>query len=106
LSKEAIKRIQDTEDQAAILCRVAEEKAAELKERIRTEGEAHCIEAEQEAETEYAAQLEDIRRRALALEIKKRKEAEAEAEEMTARARERIDEAVKMIVWEIVERCQ
>ena len=106
MSKEAIKQIQETEDQAAILCRVAEEKATELKERIRSEGEAHCIETEQQAEAECAAQLEDIRRRALALEIKKRKEAEAEAEELIRSAREHMDEAVKMIVWEIVERCQ
>ena len=106
MSKEAIKQIQETEDQAAILCRVAEEKATELKERIRSEGEAHCIEAEQQAEAECAAQLEDIRRRALALEIKKRKEAEADAEELIRSAREHMDEAVKMIVWEIVERCQ
>ena len=55
MSKEAIKQIQETEDQAAILCRVAEEKATELKERIRSEGEAHCIETEQQAEAECAA---------------------------------------------------
>ncbi len=106
MSKEAIKQIRETEDQAAILCRVAEEKAAELKERIRAEGEAHCAEAEQETEAEYEAQLEEIRRRALALEDKKRAEAEAEAEALIERARERIESAVKIIVWEIVERCQ
>lgn len=106
MSGEAIKQIRETEDQAAILCRVAEEKAAELKERIRSEGEAHCAEVEQEAEDEYAAKLDEIRRRALALEDKKRAEAEAEAAALMERARERINEAVKTIVWEIVERCQ
>ena len=106
MSKDAIKQIRETEDQAAILCRVAEEKAAEMKERIRIEGEAHCAETEQETEAEYAAELDEIRRRALALESKKRAEAEAEAEALMKRARERLDDADKIIVWEIVERCQ
>lgn len=106
MSKDAIKQIRDTEDQAAVLCRVAEEKAAEMKERVRAEGEAHCAETEQATEAEYAAELQEIRRRAAALEDKKRTEAEAEAEAFMEKARERMSDAVKMIVWEIVERCQ
>lgn len=106
MSKDAIRQINETEDQAAILCRVAEEKAAEMKERVRAEGEALCAEAEQETEAEYAAQLDEIRHRALALESKKRAEAEAEAEALMVRAAERLQTAAKIIVWEIVEKCQ
>ena len=106
MPKNAIKQIREAEDQAAILCRVAEEKAAEMRERVRTEGEAHCAEVAQEAEAQREAELNELRRRAVALEAKKRAEAEREAEELEARARERIGDAVKIIVWEIVERCQ
>ena len=106
MSKEAIQRIREAEDQAAVLCRVAGERAAEMRKRIRTQGEAHCAEVERETEAEYAAQLEEIRQRALALEEKKCAEAEAEAARLEAVAEERIDEAIRTIVWEIVERCQ
>lgn len=106
MSKEAIQHIKEAEDQAAVLCRVAGERAADMRKRIHAQGEAHCAEVERETEAEYAAQLEEIRRRAFALEEKKCAEAEAEAAKLESAARERIDEAIKMIVWEIVERCQ
>lgn len=106
MSKEAIRQIREAEDQAAVLCRVAEEKATEMRERIRAQGEAHCARVEQDTEAEYAAELADIRCRAAALEAKKRAEAEAQALALEATARERIQEAVKIIVWEIVEKCQ
>ena len=106
MSKEAILHIREVEDKAAVLCRVAEEKAADLRERVKTQGEAHCVAVRQDTEAEYAAVLADMRRRALALEEKKRLEALEEAEALKAAARERIDEAVKLIVWEIVEKCQ
>ena len=43
---------------------------------------------------------------ALALEEKKRLEALSQAEALKTAARERIDEAIHIIVWEIVEKCQ
>jgi len=106
VSKEAIMHIREAEAQAAVLCRVAEEKATELRERVKTQGEAHCAAVREDTEAEYAAVLADMRRRALALEEKKRLEALDEADALRAAARERIDEAIKFIVWEIVEKCQ
>ena len=106
MSKEAILRIREAEDQAAVLCRVAEEKAVEMRERVRAQGEAHCTAVREDTEAEYAAELAEMRRRALALEDKKRAEAQEEAQALKAAARERMDEAIKIIVWEIVERCQ
>lgn len=106
MSKTAIKQIREAEDQATVLCRVAEEKAAEMRERIKAEGEAHCAAVQENAEAEYAEMLADIRQRTEAVEARKRIEAEQEAEEMKAAARERMGEAIRIIVWEIVERCQ
>lgn len=103
MSKTAIEQIRETEEQAAILCRVAEEKATEMRERVKAEGEAHCAAVRENTEAEYAEMLADIRQRAAALEQKKRREAMAEAEAMREAAIEHIGEAVRMIVWEIVE---
>jgi len=106
LSKTAIEQIRETEEQAAVLCRVAEEKSAEMRKRVKAEGEAHCAAVKEDTEAEYAEVLAEMRYRASALEQKKRREALEEAQALKAAARERIGEAVKLIVWEIVERCQ
>ena len=103
---DAIKQIRDAEDQAALFCRIAEEKAAEMRENVRIDGQAHCAQVKAEAEAEREATLAEMRRRATLLENKKRAEAQAEAAAIAAKAAERIPEAVKIIVWEIIERCQ
>lgn len=106
MSHQSIRTIRDAEDQAALLCRVATERAEEMRARVRAEGEAHCAEAERAAEAEYAATLAEIRQRAAAIKEKKRTEALLEAEALTAAAREKTEAAVSLIVWEIIERCQ
>lgn len=106
VSKEAILRIKEAEDQAAVLCRVAEEKAAEMRERVKAQGEAHCSTMREKTEADYAAELAEMRRRAMLLEEKKRIEAQKEAQALKDAAREKMEDAVKLIIWEIVERCQ
>ena len=106
MSIDAIQRIREAEEQAAMLCRVAGERAAEMRRRIHTQGEAHCAEVERETEAEFANRLEEVRQRALALEEKKCSEAEAEAAKIEAAANKKMEEAINLIVWEIVEKCQ
>lgn len=106
LPKDALKQIREAEEQAALLCRVAVGRAAEMRESVIAQGEALCAEVRAETEADCAAALEEMRRRAALLEEKKRGEALAEAQAMTETARERIAEAVGLIVWEIIERCQ
>ena len=106
MAKKAIRQIRQIEDQAEILCRVAEERAAEMRERVMREGEAHLCEVERTTEQELAAELQQVRARAAALEQKKRAEAEREAAELELAARERMPEAVHRIVWGIIEKCQ
>ena len=89
-----------------MLCRVAEEKAAEMRAKVKQEGEAHIAEVKQTTEAMLAAELKTMRERAAALEVKKKKEALAEAAALEQAARERLDEAASMIVWEIIEKCQ
>jgi hypothetical protein len=103
MSEQAIEKIRDAEGRAELLCRVAQEKADEMRERVRAQGEEHLAEVEESTTEEFARELEDVRRRARLLEEKKRKEAQKEADELIARARERMAEAAHLIVWEIVE---
>ncbi len=106
MSHQSIRTIRDAEDQAALLCRVASERAEEMRARVRAEGEAHYAETISAAEEEYAATLAEIRQRATAVKEKKRAEALREADELIAAAREKSEAAVSLIVWEIIERCQ
>ena len=106
MTKEAIRAIKQAEEQAEVLCRVAEEKAAEMRAQIEREGTAHCDKATEEASSEYESEIAVIRARTAKLAAKKKKESEAEAEALTAAAREHMEEAVKLIVWGIIEKCQ
>lgn len=106
MTKNAISAIREAESQAEVLCRVAEEKAAEMKSKIEQEGNAHCAQVEKETTAEYTAELEEISKHVRRLTEKKTEEAEREAAELAERARERMGEAVKAIVWGIIEKCQ
>ena len=59
MSKTAIEQIRETEEQAAILCRVAEEKATEMRERVKAEGEAQAILAVQKALADSLSMLNE-----------------------------------------------
>jgi hypothetical protein len=85
---------------------VAQEKATEMKNKIKEEGLAHCARVEQEAAAEYKSDMEAISEHAGRLTQKKRAEAEREAELLAERARTHMEEAVKTIVWGIIEKCQ
>ncbi len=106
MSKETIDAIRQAEEQAGVVCRVAEEKAGEMRAKVEAEGKAHCEEVRRATEAEYAEKLRQIRERAEALQEKRRAEAEKEAAALTASAAEHMEEAVKLIVWGIVEKCQ
>lgn len=106
MTKEAIAAIQNAEEQAEVLCRVAAERAAEMRHKIEKEGAAHCEATEAELTAEYAEELKAIEARAEALIAKRQTEAEQEAEALAERARARMDKAVRLIVWGIVEKCQ
>ena len=106
MSHQSIRTVRDAEEQAALLCRVAGERADEMRARVRAEGEAHYEKAVRDAEEESAATIAAIRQRAAAIQEKKRAEAQSEAEALTAAAREKAERAVSLIVWEIIEKCQ
>lgn len=106
MAQEILREIRETEEQAAVLRRVAEEKAAEIRAEVTAEGKAHCEEAQQTTTAEYAEKLKKVRGDAAALVERRRLEAEAQAAELVARARERMDDAAGVIVWGLIEKCQ
>ena len=106
MTQQALNAIAEAETQAEVLCRVAAEKAAEMKNRIKTEGEAHLARVKEETTLEYQNELAASKARTERLTARHREEAIREAEELTAHAHERMEEAVKSIVWGIIEKCQ
>lgn len=106
MSQDAIAQIVSAEEQAEVLCRVATERAAEMRAKAKQEGEAYLARVEREATEEYAEKLREVRTGAQALEQSRRKAAEERAAALERAAMERMDEAVRQIVWGIVEKCQ
>lgn len=106
MSKKAILDIRRAETEAEAMRKAAEEKAAEMRNAVEKQGAAHCDEVVRVTEEEYHARLEEIRARAAALIEQHRTEAESEAAAIKAAAEAHMSEAVKTIVWRIVEKCQ
>ena len=106
MAQDAIARIAEAEEQAEVLCRVAEERAAERRADMEKMAKAHFASVERTATQEKEQRLAQTRAGVDALLQKKREEAEAEAKSLTDKARERMDDAVQAIVWGILERCQ
>lgn len=103
MSQSAIEKITEAEEQAEVLCRVAEERATEMRAEMERKAKEHLEAVERTATVQKEEKLLQTRELTRALIQKKRGEAEAEAKEAEKRARERMDEAVSAIVWGIVE---
>ena len=106
MTQKALAAIAEAEAQAEVLVAVAQEKATEMKNKIKDQGLAHCAEVEKETNKEYESDLDAISTHAKRLTEKKREAAEREAALLAERARAHMDEAVKSIVWGIIEKCQ
>ena len=103
MPKDAIGQITAAEEQATVLCRVATERAAEMRAEMQRQASAHLAQVEQSVTEEQKELTAQCAARLEALSQKKRTEAQQQAEAMTELARERMADAVNMIVWGIVE---
>lgn len=106
MSQNAIAKITEAEQRAEVLCRVAAERAAEQLAEMEQKAKAHLAAVEKHVTEKNAQNLAQTREHAAMLIEKKREIAEAEAEALAKSARERMDKAVGVIVWGIVEKCQ
>ena len=106
MSQNAIAKITEVEQRAEVLCRVAAERAAEERAGMEQKAKEHLCAVERTVTQQNAKNLAQTREQAAALIRKKREIAEREADELAAAAKERMDRAVSVIVWGIVEKCQ
>ena len=103
MSQNAIAKITEAEERAEVLCRVAQERAAEALADMERKAREHLATVERTATKQKEEKLLQMQELTLALIEKKRAEAEGEAKAIAQSARERMDEAVSAIVWGIVE---
>ena len=103
MPKDAIGQITEAEEQATVLCRVATERAAEMRAEMQRQASAHLEQVKQNAAKEQKELTAQCARRLEALVQKKRDEAQQQAREMTELARERLTDAINMIGWGLVE---
>lgn len=105
--QDAIGQIMVAEEQAQVLYRVASERAEEMRSEMQRQCEAHYEKVARVATAKREKSLDEIRARMARLQAKKSAEIEAEAEALLATLREdQIAEAVRSVVWGIVEKCQ
>ena len=106
LSKETMTKIAQVEAQAAQILEEAKERARAMS----AETEQKCNEDREriEAETELRLRrmLDDMQKRSTEILERSRESAQKEADEMNRKAEFRMEEAVKAIVWGILEQCQ
>ena len=86
--------------------KIAEEKAEKIRSDARREAKKLIAEAEEEARREATGTVAEVSRRAGELVAAEAETARGEAAELEKSAAANTDEAVKMIYWEIVEKCQ
>ena len=105
--QDAIGQIMAAEEQALVLHRVASERAEEMRAEMARQCEAHYEKVERAATAKREENLEQIRARMERLQQKKSAEAEEQAAALLATLREdKIAQAVRQVVWGIVEKCQ
>ena len=106
MSKQVIEEIRKAETEAEKVKRAATEKATAMRAAVETQGKTQCEEVLRVTENEYRERLAEIGRRADRLIERKRAEAKLEAVSMCNAAKVHMNEAVKAVVWGIVEKCQ
>lgn len=106
MAKQAIEQIRAAETEAQ---RIKDAIPVRVKA-VLDEAERHrkeiCVEAEQTAEAETNAQLGQMRERAERLLERSAAEADSEAEAARKAARQKMPDAVKLIVWGIMAKWQ
>lgn len=99
-------KIAEVEAQAAQIIEAARERARALYAETEQKSNEDRETIEAETELRLRRMLEDMQQRSTAVLERSRESAQADAEEMNRMAEFHMEEAVKAIVWGIVEQCQ
>ena len=106
MTNQAIEQVLAAEEQAEVLCRVSLERAAEMKSEMESSAAAHLAATIEQVKASYEVQLDEIKAGTAALLERKRIAAEAEAAEVREKAEKKVERAINLMVWGIVEKCQ
>ena len=106
MAKQAIDAIRAAEAEAQRIMDGIPLRTKALLDEAERRSRALCAKAEEEATAETEAQLGQLRQRAAMLLERSAGEAEAEADRVREEARRHMSEAVKLIVWGIMAKCQ
>ena len=106
MSKETMTKITDVEAQAAKIIETARERARVMYAETEQKSAEDRERVEQETEIRLRRLLDEMQQRSQEILEKSRESAQQNAEEMNRIAEFHMEEAVKAIVWGIVEQCQ
>ncbi len=106
MTHEAIGQVLAAEEQAEVLCRASLARAEEMKSEMEQGAAAHLSEVVDQIKATYEERLSEIKIGTAALLERKRIAAEAEAAEVRERAEKKVERAINLMVWGIVEKCQ
>ena len=106
MSKETMTKITSIEAEAEQIIEAAKERARVLYAETELKSAEDRQRIEQETEVHLRRLLEEMQERSREILEKSRESAQKNAEEMNKMAEFHMEEAVKAIVWGIVEQCQ
>lgn len=106
MAKQAIEQIRAAEAEAQRITEAIPVRVKAVLDEAERRRKALCTEAEQETEAETGEQLRQLRERAEMLLERSAAEAETEAEAIRKAARQKMPDAVKLIVWGIMAKWQ
>lgn len=106
MAKQAIEQIRAAEAEAQRITDAIPVRVKALLDEAERRSRVLCAKAEEEAAAETEAQLGQLRQRAAMLLERSADEAEAEADRLRDEAHRHMPEAVKLIVWGIMAKCQ
>ena len=106
MSKETIQKITQAEQEAREILEAANQRARALYGETEQKSNEDREQLEKETEQRLRAMLEDMQKRSEEILSRSRESAQKEAEQMNKLAEKHMEEAVKAIVWGIMEQCQ
>ncbi len=106
MAKQALEQIRLAEAEAQRITDAISLRVKAITDEAERRRHAYVSSAEQMAESETRAQLGQLRERAEMLVARSRADADAAADTLRDEARKNMPEAVKLIVWGIVAKCQ
>ena len=106
MSKETIQKITQAEQEARDILEAANQRARALYAETEQKSNDDREQVEKETEQRLRAMLDDMQKRSEEILSRSRESAAQDAEQMNKLAETHMEEAVKAIVWGIMEQCQ